>query len=238
MAGQRSEWGCDARDHNESFGMCEQYGIVLLTVVEMIWEWGRVDGYGRYGGGMNEWGWLRWLRRRISDLSELWFVFVFFLILITHLFGLLALILCSNCSNTINIVLTTTGSHMLNYFLKLGGSLKLAWHPPRMVLAFHAPPWLCTTNPFTPPPFLYLIPPPFISQYTTQTNHQIHNDIHLQVIIHLYVSYFYCIDLLSNVFQYFSQMFKVWFKLSLYFIKHLRGGIQCFYAKYITSVVC
>ena len=44
----------------------------------------------------------------------------------THLFGLLALILCSNCSNTINIVLTTIGGHMLNYFLNLGSSLKLA----------------------------------------------------------------------------------------------------------------
>ena len=79
----------------------------------------------------------------------------------THLFGLLALILCSNCSNTINIVLTTTGGHMLNYFLNLGGSLKLAWYPPSMVLAFHAPPWLCKQTPFfTQPhhtPHIYFI---------------------------------------------------------------------------------
>ena len=68
---------------------------------------------------------------------------------IAYLFGLLALILCSNCSNTINIVLTAIGGHMLNYFLNLGGSLKLAWYPPRMVLAFHPPPWLCTPL-FTP----------------------------------------------------------------------------------------
>ena len=53
---------------------------------------------------------------------------------------LLALILCSNCSNTFNKVLTTIGGHMLNYFLKLGGSLELAQHPPRIIKAFHAPP--------------------------------------------------------------------------------------------------
>ena len=46
--------------------------------------------------------------------------------LLSHLFGLLALILCSNCSNTINIVLIPSWDHMLNYFLHLGGSLKLA----------------------------------------------------------------------------------------------------------------
>ena len=39
---------------------------------------------------------------------------------------LLALILCSNCSNTFNKVFTPIGGAMLNYFLKLGGSLKLA----------------------------------------------------------------------------------------------------------------
>ena len=53
---------------------------------------------------------------------------------------LLALILCSNCSNTFNKVLTTIGGHMLNYFLDLGGSLELAQHLPRMVMAFHTPP--------------------------------------------------------------------------------------------------
>ena len=62
---------------------------------------------------------------------------------------LLALILCSNCSNTFNKVLTTTGGHMLNYFLKPGGSLELAQNLPRMVKAFHTQPWL--VHPPIPP---------------------------------------------------------------------------------------
>jgi hypothetical protein len=53
---------------------------------------------------------------------------------------LLALILCSNCSNLINIKFGVIDPTMLNYFLKPGGSLVLAQHPPRMVLAFHSPP--------------------------------------------------------------------------------------------------
>ena len=63
---------------------------------------------------------------------------------------LLALILCSNCSNTFNKVFTPIGGAMLNYFLKLGGSLKLAWNPPRMVEAFHTP--LRLVHPHLPPP--------------------------------------------------------------------------------------
>lgn len=42
----------------------------------------------------------------------------------------------------INKVLPTTCWHLLNYFLKPGVSLELAQHSPRMVLAFHKPPWL------------------------------------------------------------------------------------------------
>ena len=61
--------------------------------------------------------------------------------------------------------LTATGSCKLNYFLKLGGSLKLAWYPPRMVLAFHAPPWLCT--PFLPlPTSPPCVLPPFSSLFS------------------------------------------------------------------------
>ena len=67
---------------------------------------------------------------------------------------LLALILCSNCSNTFNKVLTTIGGHLLNYFLKIGQSLELAQNCPRMVMAFHAPPW--SVHPYTYP----LIHPP------------------------------------------------------------------------------
>ena len=51
---------------------------------------------------------------------------------------LLALILCSNCSNTFNKVLTTIGGHLLNYFLKWGGSLELAQNLPSMVEVFHS----------------------------------------------------------------------------------------------------
>ena len=51
---------------------------------------------------------------------------------------LLALILCSNCSNTFNKVLTAIGGHLLNYFLKPGGSLELAQNLPCMVGVFHS----------------------------------------------------------------------------------------------------
>ena len=53
---------------------------------------------------------------------------------------LLALILCSNCSSVVNTALATIGGHLLTYFLSLGGPLELAQCPPRMVMAFHAPP--------------------------------------------------------------------------------------------------
>ena len=53
---------------------------------------------------------------------------------------LLALILCSNCSSVVNTALATIGGHLLTYFLSLGGPLELAQCPPRMVIAFHAPP--------------------------------------------------------------------------------------------------
>ena len=75
---------------------------------------------------------------------------------------LLALILCSNCSKLFNKSLTYIVRHLLNYFLQLGLSLGLAQHFPRMVLAFHAPPWLVHPFPQAPPPNFLLPPKPSI----------------------------------------------------------------------------
>jgi len=53
---------------------------------------------------------------------------------------LLALILCSNCSINSDKLIWHIVPYLLDYFLTWGGSLVLAQYPPRMVLAFHAPP--------------------------------------------------------------------------------------------------